>query len=755
MKTPLTCAWAAAAMTLATPAPAQSISTANTEPAATTLETITVEATRLVTFDSETRDARRITPLRPLTSDTASLLTDVPGTHVNGAGAVSGLPAIHGLADDRLRIEVDGMGLVSACANHMNPPLSYIDPTAVEELTVYPGVTPVSVGGDSIGGTIVVKSRAPRFAEGDAASRRDFEAGTFYRSNGDAWGANLAFGFASRHASIRYVGSVAEANRYHAAGAFKPDAVVIGTREGSTFLPGDVVGSSAFRSDNHALELAMRTGPHLVELKLGYQHVPWQDFPNQHMDMTDNESRRAGLFYTGAFVWGSLKASAYTERTRHEMDFGPDKLYWYTSPYVPCSPVGAMCVAGMPMATRGLNNGFRVAAEWDATPRDRISIGSEYQRYRLEDRWAPSGGMMMWPNEFVNINDGQRDRADLYLEWESRPDPRWLTLAGVRGSQVRTGAGPVHGYSAMYDSMPMGHNANQFNAADRSRRDSNLDATALLRFTPSAGRVLELGVAQKTRSPNLYERYAWSGNGMAMAMNNWVNDGNGYVGNLSLRPEIARIVSATGDWHDGPEQRHGLKLTAYYNRVHDYIDAACANLPTCLPGRFNYLTLVNQEARLYGADLSGYALVGAKDARHGLLVRASISDVHGSNRTTGDRLYNLMPLNGRVVVEWTRGAWTWTAEELVVGAKEDVSQVRSEIATGGYALLNLRGSLEWRGLRLDVGIENTLDRFYSLPTGGAYIGQGRTMSLNGSGTPYGIAVPGPGRSVHVGLSTRL
>lgn len=41
------------------------------------------------------------------------------------------LPAIHGLADDRLRIKWDGMDLMASCPNHMNPALSYLDPSNV------------------------------------------------------------------------------------------------------------------------------------------------------------------------------------------------------------------------------------------------------------------------------------------------------------------------------------------------------------------------------------------------------------------------------------------------------------------------------------------------------------------------------------------------------------------------------------------------------------------------------------------------
>ena len=47
-------------------------------------------------------------------------------------------------------------------------------------------------------------------------------------------------------------------------------------------------------------------------------------------------------------------------------------------------------------------------------------------------------------------------------------------------------------------------------------------------------------------------------------------------------------------------------------------------------------------------------------------------------------------------------------------------------------------------------MENLLDKNYALPLGGAYLGQGTTMALNA--VPWGIAVPGLGRSVYTNLS---
>ncbi|MCZ2421179.1 MAG: TonB-dependent receptor plug domain-containing protein, partial [Burkholderiales bacterium] len=152
-------------------------------------------------------DARTLQSLRPATSDSASLLREVPGVSLYGAGGVSSLPAIHGLADDRLRIKVDGMDLLSACPNHMNPPLSYLDPSQAGSLKVYAGLAPVSVGGDSIGGAIVAETAAPVFAAPGQGSLLRGEAGAFYRSNGHAKGANLSATYATESFSFSYAGA--------------------------------------------------------------------------------------------------------------------------------------------------------------------------------------------------------------------------------------------------------------------------------------------------------------------------------------------------------------------------------------------------------------------------------------------------------------------------------------------------------------------------------------------------------------------
>lgn len=703
--------------------------------------------------------------LRATTNDSASLLRTTPGVSLYGAGGVSSLPAIHGLADDRLRIKVDGMDLISVCGNHMNPPLSYIAPSNVESTQVFAGIVPVSVGGDSIGGTIEVTSPEPEFAVPGQGTLNTGEVGAFYRSNGNALGGNVSATIASDKLSVTYSGSTVDADNYKAGGDFKPAGLAAAGRE---WLDADEVGSSYYQSTNQSLGFALRHENHLVELKLGLQDIPDQGWPNQRMDMTGNDSQQINLRYKGEFEWGALEARAYNEKTRHKMQFGDDKLYWYgpgnvpNSDGVPCVTLSGGtngCAAGMPMDTKGNNTGVAIKGDIALSSRDLLRLGTEIQQYRLDDWWNPSG-KSMWPDVFWNIRDGKRDRLAVFAEWEAQWDPQWLTQLGVRHETVDMNAGDVQGYNPTFSPA----DAAAFNAADRKKTDHNLDLTALARYTPSATQAYEFGVAQKTRSPNLYERYTWSTNGMAMRMINWAGDGNGYVGNLDLKPETAQTLSVTADWHDATGEKWGLKVTPYITRVDDYIDAercsggtgmgaVCTPTNLTVEDEFVYLRFVNQDARLYGIDVSGFMPLAETEGFGKFTLTGLLNYVRGENRTADDNLYNMMPLNTTVGIEQHLGGWTGTVEWQWVADKDRLSWERNEQGTDSYNLFNLRGSYEWKQVRLDVGIENLADKLYYHPLGGAYVGQGKTMS--GTDVAWGTTVPGMGRSLYTAINVKF
>lgn len=677
------------------------------------------------------------------TSDTAGLLKNTPGVNLQGAGGVSSLPTMHGLSDDRLRVKVDGMDLISACANHMNPPLSYIDPSNVGSATVFAGISPVSMGGDSIGGTILVNSEKPEFAKPGEGTLLKGQVGTFYRSNGNAVGGNISATAATETASVIYNGATVKANNYKAAADFKAAGLAAADRG---WLAADEVGSTKYESTNHSLAIGVLNGNHLVDLKLGLQDIPYQGWPNQRMDMTGNNSKQANLGITSEYDWGDLESRIYFENTRHSMQFGDDKQYLY--------PMGA---TGMPMDTEGKNLGASLKANIALSSADQLRLGAEYQQYRLDDWWNPSGTGMMSPNVFWNINNGKRDRMAVYGEWESQVSNNWLTQLGLRFERVDMNAGTVQGYNMM---AQQGAESAAFNAANRKKSDNNVDATALARFTPDQTKTIELGYAMKTRSPNLYERYSWSTAGMMMRMVNLAGDGNGYVGNLNLNPETSHTVSATVDLHDADEKQWGLKVTPYYTYVNDYIDAArcnsanmnCGAMNQTATNAFVYLQFVNQSAEMYGVDVSGDLLV-AEGSYGSVTTRGVMNYVRGKNKTTGDNLYNIMPLNGHAGLEHALGGWTSSVDIEMVAAKKKVSQVRNELATAGYTLVNLHSTYKWNQVRFDVGVSNLFDRFYNHPLAGAYLGQGATMS--GTAVPWGVPVPGMGRSIYTGITVDL
>lgn len=287
--------------------------------------------------------------------------------------------------------------------------------------------------------------------------------------------------------------------------------------------------------------------------------------------------------------------------------------------------------------------------------------------------------------------------------------------------------------------------------------------TAEAIYKPDATKTYSFGYSQKSRSPNLYERYAWSNVTMAMEMIGWFGDGNYYIGNLDLDPEVAHTLSATADWHDA-NGKNGVQVTPYYSYVSDFIDVrrcptgVCGATPDVINSLtakegFVYLQFINQDAQMFGVNFAGHVLLAENTGFGTFTARGTAAYVEGENTATKDNLYHMMPINGTIALEQKIGRWTNTIETELVGEKTQVSQVRNEVETGAFALWNLRSSYAWNNLRVDFGVENLFDTFYSLPLGGLYLGQGATMAAGA--IPWGIALPGVGRSFYVAANMKF
>lgn len=654
----------------------------------------------------------------PQTSDTAELLRDAPGVSIFKAGGVSGLPVINGLNDDRVKVLLNGMVVSSACGNHMNPPLSYADPSQIAYVEVLSGATPVSKGGDSLGGTAIVETLPPHFAGVGEGVHTAGSISGFYRSNGDGVGTAVTAHAASDSVSVNYAGAWTRSENYE---------------DGH----GNEVLSSEYEAQNHAVQLAVRNGGDLFIVQGGVQYIPYQGYVNQYMDMVENKAWFLNSRYVANFGWGKLDALAFYQNTKHEMGFLEDKQ-----------------PGEMPMLTEGQDAGYSVKAEIPLSKRDLLRVGNEYHYQGLDDWWPPvAGSMMMEPDTYWNINDGTRQRLGTFIEWEHQWTHAWSTLLGARNDMVWMNAGDVAPYNTANPCIPMGmmgcmdnpdaQAAIDFNARDRSRADTNFDVTALARYAPSTSESYELGYARKTRSPNLYERYAWGRGEMAMSMIGWFGDLNGYVGDPDLNPEVAHTASFTAGWSSGARKDWQFKATPYYTYVEDYIGVRKIGDSMMTPDVV-YLQFANHDAELYGVNLSGRLLL-ADSSQFGRFALTGVAGyVHGENADTGVSLYHMMPWNGRLALTHALGGWTNSIEVYAVAGKHNVDTVRNEMETGGYALLNLATSYEWENVRVDLGVKNVLDTYFEDPLAGHYYFASPRDN-----------VPGEGRSFNAGLTLKF
>ena len=119
------------------------------------------------------------------------------------------------------------------------------------------------MGGDSIGGSVVINSAQPEFAKsGQRIINNKFS--TFYRSNNQASGVNIKSSIASDKLSFNYNGSYIDAENFKAAKHFKSSGLAATGRE---FISGKEVGSSAFKDGNHMLTLELEKIANYLILK--------------------------------------------------------------------------------------------------------------------------------------------------------------------------------------------------------------------------------------------------------------------------------------------------------------------------------------------------------------------------------------------------------------------------------------------------------------------------------------------------------
>lgn len=632
------------------------------------------------------------------------------GVDFSAAGGVSALPLLNGMMGNRIKVLIDGNDIGAACANEMNPPLSYISANQIHDVAVFAGVSPVSMGGDNIAGVISVSSINPTFTDSDTLSHQRSYLGSHYQSNGEVLKLIAGTELSSKSISLKYDGAYSDANSY---------------RDGND----EKVPDTLYRAQNHQLVGAWKKGDEQLAVKLSHQYIPFQGFANQYMDMTKNQSVGATLQYQRPLAEGNLLARLNWQGIEHEMGF-------FT----------AEKPGTMPMLTDSDDYSYQLHWQTPLSDTTSLIIGQEFYQFTLNDVWpAVPGSMMMGPNDYININDGKRQRLAIFAELNQQLTRQWQLNYGLRLEQVSTNTGEVQAYSNMMMGMMAADAlaAQAFNQQDRKQRDTLADVSISANYQLDDTQQLQFGLAQKNRAPNLYERYSWGQGQMAISMIGWFGDGNGYIGDINLKPETARTLSIAYLYNSDNTM---LQIRPFYTRVSDFIDVDIAGSFNSGANLRHRLQFVNLDATLYGIEASGQWLL-ASDARFGqwqLQAEAKVN--RGTRDSSNEPLYQQRPFNTSVQLQHQLGKlqtalkWQWQ------DGKSRLDSRRLENATASYALLDLTSQWQHEQLTLSLGVSNLLDKDYELPLGGVNIALYRQDNSNGF-----TQLKGAGRSVNAGI----
>ena len=662
-------------------------------------------------------------------TDAAKLMSQVAGGAVGNNGPLTGQIQYRGLSGPRVNVRIDGMLIHGGGPNWMAPPLHHIPAGLIEELVVEQGVASIATGG-GIGGAATAYWKQPAYNGGGGWRLiGDTELAASSVDGGNS--ASGVVGLSSRSQRLYAVGSFDRGDDYESA-------------EG-------VAAATEYRRDVYGIGYTAAVGAHEFEANLHRIETDDSGTPSLPMDIDWFDTEVWNLAYHGDMGDLALSLRVYGSEIDHGMN------NYMLRPAPDFSSLTLPPFRGddrRNVRTASEETGFKLTLQWP--------VGAATVETGVEGKDAVHEATVFDPDFapfFVNnFNDSEVESLSWFGQWSAVLTGRWYLEAGLRLERMTMASGDVDAFPARLVDMnpamwPAGTPPRavwllrqRFNEADRSRSDSNSDWVAKARYQLSDGVVVELAAARKSRSPLYQERYLW----IPLEVNAGLGDGNNYMGDPTLRPEVSHQLELGFDFD---YERWYLSPRFHLRQVDDYIrgvaatDMAVVAVSRNANGDPTPLVFANTEAEFSGADLSfGYRL------NDNWRIDGIASYIEGESEWQGqsDDIYRLAPTVLRLSLEYRRGDFSgrleqvFTAEQarLSATATDDPTNPNNSFTpTDGYALTNL--FIDWYvrdGFSISFGAENLWNKHYidhttgfnrvqagAIPQGSRLYGQGRNL----------------------------
>ena len=115
----------------------------------------------------------------------------------------------------------------------------------------------------------------------------------------------------------------------------------------------------------------------VIALEGGISNVDYEGFPNQYMDMLDNKGTSGNLSYDGKIGNVTVDANVFQQHTTHYMN-----------------KIESERTGNMPMYTDARETGYSISASTPVSDVHVIKVGTDFDKYRLDDWWPAAGGIM-------------------------------------------------------------------------------------------------------------------------------------------------------------------------------------------------------------------------------------------------------------------------------------------------------------------------------------------------------------------------
>jgi iron complex outermembrane receptor protein len=653
-------------------------------------------------------------------ADAGQLLKRLPGTNINKNGELTSIAQYRGMFGNRVNVAINGMPISSGGPNAMDSPLHYAPVAMLEAITLHRGITPVSLGLETIGGSMEANTFRGDFAGRGFQFNSKIYLGGQTLNNGDV--ANAFFTLANEQHLFR-------------ANLLKESA------DDSEFSDGDILPSS-YERDRFDIGYGYKNGNHVFNVDYAVNNTGDAGTPALPMDILAIDSKLSRVEYRWQGNSRNILLQFSNNDIEHDM----------TNYHLRRPPQGnAMVMA--PMLYRSThatsdNQSFLIKVEQNAN--------HGIWRYGIDGHFSSHDADISNPNAapfYVENFDGvEKEIIGLFLEKEHEIGEQSLLEAGIRVNQYELSSdmvganlnpmGLTAGMPFMMNSMA-NMLAAGFNAADRSNDDTNYDLFAKYSYHQSASTTLYAGLARKSRSPSYQELFLW----MPLEATGGLADGKTYVGNLNLESEISHEIELGLDWNS---QNLSLSPRIFYKDIDDYIqgtpsqNAMVNNFTSMMSnmgmGRPDPLQFNNVDAEIYGFDMeAGYALTA------NWYLRSVASITQGKRKDIDDNLYRIAPANLLLALDYLAESWMFTLESISYARQSKVSVTNLETQTSGYTLLNASAQVQLPGnIDLGVGVDNIFDRYYQDHLGGYNRAFNPNIALRDR-------LPGLGRNIYARL----